>query len=102
MFGGTPELYHWDSFGNKMEGDLPDSINELTSLDYLYMQNEHTGSMRNHHCKQRFDMAANGKKFNYQVLRAPVHGRGPNGVAWERCIAFLSVHDPFCYSIDAF
>lgn len=68
VFGGTPELYHWDSFNNKMEGDLPDSVNDLTNLDYLYIQNEHTGSMRNHHCKQRFDMAANGKKFNFQVL----------------------------------
>merc|ERR1711967_102129 len=68
IFMGTPELSHWDSYGNKMEGELPDSIGNLTNLDYLYMQNEHTGSMRNHHCKQRFDQSANGQKFNYQVL----------------------------------
>merc|ERR1711939_501482 len=61
-------LNWWDTFGNKLEGDLPSSIQKLSSLDYLYIQNEHSDALRNHYCQQRIEASAIGRKYNWQVL----------------------------------
>ena len=66
--GDMEFLNWWDSFGNKLEGDLPSSIQKLSSLDYLYIQNEHSDALRNHFCKQRIEASAIGRKYNWQVL----------------------------------
>ena len=66
--GDAEFLSHWDSFGNKLEGDLPSSIQKLGSLEYLYIQNEHSDALRNYYCKQRIESSAIGRKFNWQVL----------------------------------
>ncbi len=46
-------LNHWDTFNNKLEGDMPSSIQKLGSLDYLYIQNEHSDALRNYYCQVR-------------------------------------------------
>ena len=66
--GDIEFLNWWDTFGNKLEGDLPSSIQKLSSLDYLYIQNEHSDALRNHFCKQRIEASAIGRKYNWQVL----------------------------------
>lgn len=66
--GDMEFLNWWDSFNNKLEGDMPSSIQKLSSLDYLYIQNEHTDALRNHYCQQRIEASAIGRKFNWQVL----------------------------------
>ena len=66
--GDIEYLNHWDTFGNKLEGDLPSSIQKLGSLDYLYIQNEHSDALRNHFCQQRIEASAIGRKYNWQVL----------------------------------
>ena len=66
--GDIEFLNWWDTFGNKLEGDLPSSIQKLSSLDYLYIQNEHSDALRNHYCKQRIEASAIGRKYNWQVL----------------------------------
>lgn len=71
--GDIEFLNHWDSFGNKLEGDLPSSIQKLGSLDYLYIQNEHSDALRNYYCKQRIEASAIGRKFNWQVLGNEYH-----------------------------
>ena len=66
--GDIQFLNWWDTFGNKLEGDIPESIQKLGSLDYLYIQNEHSDVLRNHYCKQRIEASAIGRKYNWQVL----------------------------------
>jgi len=66
--GDITFLNYWDTFGNKMEGDIPASIEKLGSLDYLYIQNEHSDALRNHYCQQRIEASAIGRKYNWQVL----------------------------------
>lgn len=66
--GDIEFLNYWDSFGNKLEGDIPSSIQKLGSLDYLYIQNEHSDALRNYYCKQRIEASAIGRKYNWQVL----------------------------------
>ena len=68
--GNLDALSLWDTFGNKMEGDLPDSVQNLGSLEYLYIQNEHTGVLRNYFCKQRIAASAVGRKYNWQMIVA--------------------------------
>lgn len=71
--GDIEFLNWWDTFGNKLEGDMPSSIQKLDSLDYLYIQNEHSDALRNHFCKQRIEASANGRKYNWQVLANEYH-----------------------------
>merc|ERR1719502_637343 len=63
--GDIEFLNWWDTFGNKLEGDLPSSIQKLSSLDYLYIQNEHSDALRNHFCQQRIEASAIGHKYKY-------------------------------------
>jgi len=66
--GDIEYLNWWDTFGNKLEGNMPASIQKLSSLDYLYIQNEHSDALRNHYCQQRIEASAIGRKYNWQVL----------------------------------
>lgn len=67
--GDLTHLSHWDTFGNKLEGDMPSSIANLGgSINYLYIQNEHTDALRNYLCRQRIEASAVGRKYNWQVL----------------------------------
>ena len=34
-------------------GDLPESIQNATQIDHLYIQSEHTDVLRNYRCRQR-------------------------------------------------
>jgi len=89
--GDLEFLSWWDTFGNKLEGDLPASIQKLGSLDYLYMQNEHSDALRNHYCKQRIESAANGRKYNWQVLANEYY----NFKHLSACANPLDVHATF-------
>ena len=67
--GDLGQLDHWDTFGNKLEGDLPSSIAKLGgSVNYLYLQNEHTATLRKFYCRQRIEASAIGRKYNWQVM----------------------------------
>lgn len=53
----------------ELEGDMPSSIAKLGgSIEYLYIQNEHTDSLRNYYCQQRISDSAIGRKHNWQVI----------------------------------
>jgi hypothetical protein len=52
-FGGLPKLEWWDTYGNFMTGPLPESIQNATRLDHLYIQIEHTDVIRNSRCRER-------------------------------------------------
>ena len=61
-------LEWWDTFNNKLTGDIPSSIGELKNMEYLYIQNEHTDPLRNYFCKERIGASANGRKYNWQMI----------------------------------
>lgn len=51
--GPTGILDYWDTYGNKLTGDLPNTIGNATSLQWLYIQIEHSDPLRNFRCGQR-------------------------------------------------
>ena len=57
-----------DSFNNKLSGDFPPSIQNISAIEYLYIQNEHTDAMLNYYCQQRIDNSAIGRKTNWAAL----------------------------------
>ena len=68
IFGGLPQLILWDTFNNKLSGDFPPSIQNISAIEYLYIQNEHTDAMLNYYCQQRIDNSAIGRKTNWAAL----------------------------------
>ena len=70
IFGGplSETLEWWDTFNNKLTGDIPSSIGELKNMEYLYIQNEHTDPLRNYFCQERIAASANGQKYNWQMI----------------------------------
>jgi hypothetical protein len=79
VFGGLPKLTLWDTYGNQMTGDLPESIQNVTGLEYLYIQAAHTDVLRNFRCRERIPGLGNlhndmnvpskqaGIKFNWYI-----------------------------------
>ena len=55
-----------DLFNNKMFGDVPDSVQNLTSLQYLYLDNQHYRPLRQKYCRQRLP---NNGKYSYLIVR---------------------------------
>ena len=49
-----------------MHGDVPASIQNLTSLEYLYLQNDHLKPLRLRYCRQRIP---NVGKYSHRVVR---------------------------------
>ena len=64
--GNLGRLVTLDFYNNKMVGDVPASIQNLTSLQYLYLQNEHYLPLRKKYCRQRLP---NNGKYNYRIVR---------------------------------
>ena len=56
-------LMFWDTFGNFMTGDLPESISNCSTLQFLFMQLEHSDTLRRYRCKDRIPGAR--LNFNY-------------------------------------
>ena len=60
--GNLVNLITLDFYNNQMYGDVPASIQNLTSLQYLYLQNEHYKPLRMKYCRQRIP---NLGKYSY-------------------------------------
>ena len=46
--------------------DRPASLQNLTSLEYLYVDNQHLKPLRQYYCRQRIP---NNGKYNYRIVR---------------------------------
>ncbi len=64
--GNLVNLVTLDFYNNQMYGDVPASIQNLTSLQYLYLQNEHYKPLRMKYCRQRIP---NLGKYSYRIVR---------------------------------
>jgi len=81
VFGTLRHIEHWDTYGNSLQGDLPSSIMNASTLEALYVQTEQTGPLRNFQCVERIPGLGNahtdmkipssqaGAKYNW-VLQA--------------------------------
>ena len=49
-----------------MYGDVPASVQNLTNLQYLYLQNEHLKPLRLKYCRQRIP---NVGKYSHRIVR---------------------------------
>ena len=68
--GNLRRLQMLDLYNNRMTGDVPPSLANLTSLQYLYVDNEHLGVLRNYYCRQRIP---NNGKYSYRIVRDEYH-----------------------------
>ena len=64
--GNLRNLVTLDLYENAMTGDVPASIQNLTSLQYLYLDNQHYMPLRQKYCRQRLP---NNGKYNYRIVR---------------------------------
>ena len=55
-----------DFYNNRMFGEVPASIQNLTNLQYLYLDDVHYKPLRQYYCRQRL---ANNGKSNYRIVR---------------------------------
>merc|ERR1711990_1167027 len=91
FWGLTDSLETWDTFNNKLVGDMPSSIGTLMNLEYLYIQNEQTDAVRNFYCKQRISASANGAKYNWAMISLDWVSMSMAGT----CVDPLDVHGAF-------
>ena len=54
QLGNLRNLITLDLYNNQMTGDVPASIQNLTSLQYLYLDNQHYKPLRQKYCRQRY------------------------------------------------
>ena len=59
-------LQYLDLYNNRMVGDVPPGIANLTNLKELYLQNEHLTPVRQRFCRMRL---ANVGKYNWRIVR---------------------------------
>ena len=103
-FNGLPKLSWWDTYGNKMVGDLPPStVNVTASLTDMYIQIEHTDVIRTYRCGERIPglgLHPNryqtperqaGNKLNWYVQVAEYHRYKLGSL----CVDPLSVEEAF-------
>merc|ERR1711988_16827 len=64
--GKLLKLRYLDFYNNRMVGDIPASIKNLTNLKTLYVQNEHLTPVCQRYCRQRIP---NVGKYNWRVVR---------------------------------
>jgi len=64
--GDLTKLVMLDFYNNDMYGDVPASIQNLTSLQYLYLDDRHYKPLRQYYCRQR--LPQNGK-YSYRIVR---------------------------------
>ena len=55
-----------DLYNNSMYGEVPASLKNLTSLQYLYLDDEHYLPLRKYYCGQRLP---NVGKYSYSIVR---------------------------------
>lgn len=77
----------WDTFGNFMTGDLPESIQNCTQMEHLYIQLEHTDVIRQARCRERIPGVGNAANS----LNIPSHQSGDK-VNW-----FIQVKEYYDY-----
>ena len=53
MPGDLEFLVELDLYNNQMVGDVPSSLQNLTSLEYLYLDNQHYKPLRQYYCRER-------------------------------------------------
>ena len=59
-------LRYLDLYNNRMVGDVPPGIANLTNLKELYLQNEHLTPVRQYYCRQRIP---NVGKYSWRLMR---------------------------------
>jgi Leucine-rich repeat (LRR) protein len=64
--GELRSLQTLDLYNNQMVGDVPASLQNLTSLQYLYLDNIHLTPLRQWYCGERIP---NNGKYNYRIVR---------------------------------
>merc|ERR1712203_716533 len=65
VFDTLTHIYLWDTYGNQLIGDLPATISNVTTMQYLYVQNEQTDVIRKYRCGERIPaMGASGVSSN--------------------------------------
>ena len=64
--GNLRQLITLDLYNNQMYGDVPAALQNLTSLQYLYLDNQHYKPLRQKYCRQRLP---NNGKYNYRIVR---------------------------------
>ena len=65
-FNTLKHIMYWDTYGNKLTGDVPDTWSNASELQYLYLQVEHSDPIRIYNCRERMPMGSS--KFNYRVI----------------------------------
>ena len=101
-FTALPHLELWDTYGNYMVGDLPPSIENVSAtLNYLYIQSEHTDALRNFRCRDRIPGIGSlinvnvnvngGENFEEQGIQIPSNQPG-NKYNW-----YIQVAEYFNY-----
>ena len=64
--GNLVRLRYLDLYNNRMHGDVPPGIQNLTNLKELYLQNEHLKPVRQYYCRQRIP---NVGKYSWRMVR---------------------------------
>ena len=64
--GSLRSLVTLDLYENEMVGDVPASLQNLTSLMYLYVDNQHLKPLRQKYCGERIP---NNGKYNWRIVR---------------------------------
>ena len=64
--GNLRQLVMLDLYNNQMIGEVPPSVQNLSSLQYLYLDNEHYKPLRQKYCRQRIP---NNGKYSYTIVR---------------------------------
>jgi len=103
VFGTLRHIEIWDTYGNSLQGDLPNSIMNASTLEKLFVQIEQTGPLRNFQCGERIPGLGNqqdsmnvpssqaGAKYNWVLQVADYF----NMVYTTTCVNSLSAETAF-------
>ena len=69
--GDLRQLITLDMYNNQMYGAVPASVQNLTSLQYLYLDNQHYKPLRQKYCGQRMNPRLG--KYSWRAIREQYH-----------------------------
>ena len=88
--GDLRQLITLDMYNNQMYGAVPASVQNLTSLQYLYLDNQHYKPLRQKYCGQRLP---NLGKYSYRIVREECALPRPGAVGGLR-VVWRAMPDP--------
>jgi len=97
VFNGIRNVRHWDTYGTRISGALPQSLVNTTVLRYLYLPIEQAVFIANSRCKLRVPGVG-----NYDSARDPATLQPErNKYNWYMLAAdYFKLRDPFAYPAD--